>query len=139
MSTALEVFEWDGQGYKPLVFSQGWQVALLNWEPLFDRANLTEIERHNQSDEVFVLLQGRAVLFTRPEGGKLRAVEMNPSEIYNVPRGVWHNLVATQGARFLIIENRDTHIHDTEIRPITTEELQALDAQLPSWAHWTAR
>ena len=130
----LEVYEWAGVGFEPLVFTDGWQAALLNWEPLFDRRNLDEIERHNHTDEVFVLLRGKAVLFTRPDGGALEAVEMEQGKIYNVPAGVWHNLVATRDVSFLIVENRDTHLHDTEIRDITDAELAQLDAQLPRWA-----
>ncbi|MCY4021292.1 MAG: cupin domain-containing protein [Chloroflexi bacterium] len=130
----LETYEWKGQGFEPLVFTDEWQVALLNWEPLFDRVSLDEIERHNHSDEVFVLLRGQAVLFTRPEGGKLQAIEMAPGKIYNVPAGVWHNIVATRDVSFLIVENRDTHLRDTEIRPISPDELAQLDAQMPAWA-----
>ena len=74
MPDVLEIYSWDDEGYSPLVFSDGWQVALLNWEPLFDRANLTEIERHNDTDEVFVLLRGKAVLFVRADDGELQAV-----------------------------------------------------------------
>lgn len=133
----LQEFDWQGEGFAPLVFTERWQAALLNWEPLFDRRNLDEIERHNHSDEVFVLLRGQAVLFTKAEGGDtgpLQAVEMKPGVIYNVPAGIWHNIVATRDVRFLIVENRDTHLHDTEIRTISAGELAALDAQLPAWA-----
>ncbi len=130
----LEIHQWSGEGFKPLMFTEGWQAAILNWEPLFDRPNLNEIERHNLTDEVFVLLRGQAVIFTRPDGGALEAVEMAPGLIYNVPAGVWHNLVATRDVSFLIVENRDTHLHDTEIRPIAADELARLDAQLPAWA-----
>lgn len=130
----LEVYDWEGAGFEPLVFTDNWQAALLNWEPLFDRGNLDEIERHNHTDEVFVLLRGQAALFTRRDGEPLRALEMDSGKIYNVPAGVWHNIVATRDVRFLIVEDRDTHIHDTEIRPITADELAQLDAQLPSWA-----
>lgn len=130
----LEVYDWAGEGFAPLVFTEGWQAALLNWEPLFDRRNLDEIERHNKTDEVFVLLRGQALLFTRPADGALQAVEMKAGTIYNVPAGVWHNLVATRDVSFLIVENRDTHLYDTEIRPITAAELAQLDAQLPDWA-----
>ena len=130
----LEIYDWSGEGFEPLVFTDRWQAALLNWEPLFDRANLDEIERHNHSDEVFVKLRGKAVLFTRPEGGELQAVEMAAGKIYNVPAGVWHNIVATRDVSFLIVENRDTHLHDTEIRPISADELAQLDTQLPLWA-----
>lgn len=130
----LEVYEWSGEGFAPLVFTDGWQAALLNWEPLFDRRNLDEIERHNRTDEVFVLLRGQAALFTRPDGGRLQTAELAPGKIYNVPAGVWHNIVATPDVSFLIVENRDTHLHDTEIRPVTKDELAQLDAQLPGWA-----
>lgn len=130
----LETYLWEGVGFEPLVFTESWQAALLNWEPLFSRHNLDEIERHNHSDEVFVLLRGQAVIFTQADGGPLQAEEMKRGVIYNVPAGVWHNLVATRDVAFLIVENRDTHLHDTEIRPIRPEELAALDAQLPAWA-----
>lgn len=130
----LEVYDWTDEGYRPLVLTHDWQVALLNWEPLFDRSNLDEIERHNHTDEVFVLIQGKAVLFTKEEGDELRAVEMVLHKIYNVPKGVWHNLVASWDVRFIIVEDRDTHLHDTEIRPITSGELAELDVQLPAWA-----
>lgn len=126
----LEVYRWEDQGYKPLVFSDGWQVALLNWEPLFDRENLNEIERHNETDEVFVLLRGWSVLFIRPEDETLEAIDMQPGVIYNVPKSVWHNLVASRDVAFLIVENRDTHLIDTEIRPINADELEMLDDQL---------
>ena len=130
----LETYEWSGEGFEPLVFTENWQAALLNWEPLFDRKNLDEIERHNHTDEVFVLLRGQAVLFTRPEGGALQAVEMAAGKIYKVPAGIWHNIVATRDVSFLIVENRDKHLHDTEVRPISADELAQLDAQLPAWA-----
>ena len=41
----LEVYEWSGVGFEPLVFTERWQAALLNWEPLFDR----EIPRRDRA------------------------------------------------------------------------------------------
>jgi mannose-6-phosphate isomerase-like protein (cupin superfamily) len=131
--SGLEVFRWDEVGYRPLVCSAGWQVALLNWEPPFDDlARLGEIERHNQSDEVFVLLKGRSVLFTLAEDG-LTAVDMAPGVVYNVTAGSWHNLIATRDATWLIVENRETDLHDVEFRQMTAEEKQNLLGRLPDW------
>lgn len=128
----LQIFDWQGVGYRPLVFSHDWQVAILNWEPLFDLDKLSEIERHNQTDEVFILWRGRGALFVAgPEG--LRIEDMRPGVVYNVPRGVWHNLLATPDASWIIVENRDTHLHDTEIRQLTAVEIGQLKANLPSW------
>jgi len=133
MSDLLEVHNYDGDGYMPLVFFDGWQAALLNWEPLFDLANAGEIERHNQTDEVFVLWRGRALIFVS-DGERLQAQEMQPGAIYNVPKGVWHNLLARREASWIIVENRDTHLGDTELRPMTPAEWAQLRLALPAWA-----
>jgi mannose-6-phosphate isomerase-like protein (cupin superfamily) len=128
----LEVLGWEEEGYKPLVFAPGWQVALLNWEPVFDLDRLGEIERHNQTDEVFVLLSGRAVLFVVSAAG-LHVEDMQPGLVYNVRKGVWHNLISTRDASWLIVEDRDTHLHDCEYRELTADERAALFARLPDW------
>lgn len=134
LQDAIQIHTWAGEGYQPLVFSADWMVALLNWEPLFDAANLREIERHAQTDEVFVLLRGRAALFVLTDRG-LELVEMVPGALYNVTRGTWHNLVSTRDAAWVIVEGRDTHLHDTEIRPLSPAELAQLRSLLPEWSH----
>jgi mannose-6-phosphate isomerase-like protein (cupin superfamily) len=132
MDQYLEILNFTEQGYKPLVFSGDWQVAQLNWEPIFGLEHAGEIERHMHSDEVFVLWKGKAILFISTEAG-LQVQEMQPGEIYNVRKGVWHNLLSTREAAWIIVENRDTHLHDTEIRQMTTEEWDSLKANLPTW------
>ena len=129
---ALECHEWNGEGYRPLVFSDDWMVARLNWEPVFDPARLGEIERHMETDEVFVLWQGQAALFVVTEDGA-HLVDMPPGTVYNVARGAWHNLVATRDASWIIVEKRDTHLYDTEIRQMTRAELTQIRALLPEW------
>ncbi len=128
----LQTFEWKGEGYQPLVFTQDWQVALLNWEPVIDADNIGEIERHNQSDEVFVLQSGRAVLFTIRDGD-MQAVDMQAGVLYNVTAASWHNLIASRDASWVIVEKRDTHLNDCEYRQLTTEELLSLKGLLPDW------
>ena len=130
----LEMHQWDQEGYQPLVFFAGWQVALLNWEPVFDLQNLGEIERHCHTDEVFVLLKGKAVLFTIDAEGNLNAEDMLPNTIYNVTQGSWHNLISTRDAAWIIVENRDTHLGDTEFRQMKDGERTLLFSLLPDWA-----
>ncbi|MCE1252192.1 MAG: hypothetical protein LWX83_01450 [Anaerolineae bacterium] len=125
-------FEWKGEGYQPLVFSQDWQVALLNWEAVIDAENIGEIERHNQTDEVFVLQSGRAVLFTICDD-EMQAVDMQAGVLYNVTAASWHNLIATRDASWVIVEKRDTHLYDCEYRRLTADELNKLKGLLPDW------
>ncbi len=128
----LQVYEWNAEGYQPLVFHHDWMVALLNWEPAFDLDKLGEIERHNETDEVFVLQKGHALLITIDEQG-MQLADMTPGVLYNVRQGVWHGLLATRDARWVIVETRDTHLHDCEFRTLRPEEQDLVRAGLPAW------
>ena len=85
---SLEVLSWAETGYRPLVFSADWQVALLNWEPIFDLANVGEIERHNQTDEVFVLVRGRAALFVVTPDGPAGGGDASGGRVQRAGRGL---------------------------------------------------
>ena len=132
MEQYLEILNFTDEGYKPLVFSGDWQVAQLNWEPIFDLEHAGEIERHVHSDEVFVLWKGKAIIFVATEEG-IQVQEMQPGVIYNVRKGVWHNLLSTRDAAWIIVENRDTHLQDTQIRQMTAQEWNILQKNLPRW------
>lgn len=130
----FEAFNYTGPGYAPLLFSSGWQVAILNWEPGMDLNRLHSIEQHKQTDEVFILTCGRAALICREESDFL-IVDMQPGVIYNIKCGIWHNLVASEDASMIIVENRDTHLHDVEIRVLDQMELNQIKAKMPEWVN----
>jgi len=69
------------------------------------------IERHMETDEVFVLLQGNAELII---GKELHRIKMEPFKIYNVPKGVWHHIFTQEGTKLLIVENIDTDDSNSE-------------------------
>jgi len=129
----LEIYEHNIAGYQPLVYSRDWMVALLNHEDIMRLEKALEIERHAQTDEVFILLNGQAALYLVAGDQPLQVVEMKPGSIYNMLKGTWHNLLATEEAKFAIIENRDTDKFDTEIRKLTKIELKQMHGQMPKW------
>jgi ureidoglycolate hydrolase len=131
--STIELFKYEQPGYQPLVFSQDWQVAILNWEPAALVAAITELERHIYTDEVFVLTHGTAALVTSSKEG-LVITEAIPGVIYNVKMGSWHTVIGLLGSSWIIVENRDTHKNDTEMRLLTKEELLSFHEQLPEWA-----
>jgi mannose-6-phosphate isomerase-like protein (cupin superfamily) len=133
MANGIEIYEYHRAGYKPLVYSHDWMVALLNYEDIMGLDKALDIERHVQTDEVFILLRGRAAFYLAAEGQPLQVVELKPGLVYNVIKGTWHNLLATKEAVFAIVENRDTDVFDTEIRPLAGEERQRLLVQAPRW------
>jgi mannose-6-phosphate isomerase-like protein (cupin superfamily) len=130
----MEVYEFTDPGYRPLVYSQDWMVALLNYEGIMGLERALEIERHKKTDEVFILLKGQAAFYLIAGDQPLQIVELKPGLIYNVRAGTWHNLLATPQAVFAIVENRDTDRFDTELRPLSYEERKRMHALVPEWA-----
>ena len=107
----VEILEYNGEGYRPLVDYGGWRVAILRYIDELAAENIKTMERHNETDEVFVLLAGKCVLFLgagTSEIGEIRAVNMLPHKLYNIRRGVFHTHVLSQDATVLIVENQDT-------------------------------
>ena len=63
----LDIIEYGGEVYKRLVNGAKWTLATLNYAERFDEANFAQLERHNQTDETFVLLSGEATLLVGAE------------------------------------------------------------------------
>ncbi len=106
-SRLVEISEYTGEGYRPLVDYGEWRVAILRYVDDLRPENIKTLERHNETDEVFVLLEGRCILFVG-DGDKLEPVDMKPHKLYNVKKGVYHTHALSEDAIVLVVENRDT-------------------------------
>ena len=109
--TLLEVRTHDGPDYKPLIDYQAWRVALMNYTPDLTPDKINRMQKHVETDEVFVLLTGRCILFLG-EGEAtvtaVHAVDMELFKLYNVKKSAWHSHTFSEDARVLIVENRNT-------------------------------
>ena len=125
--TILDIREYNKVGYKALVDYGEWRVAILNYIDELDLDQNPRLERHMETDEVFVLLRGKTVLYM---GGNEKQVKkitpqvMEPGKLYNVKRAAWHNILMSHDASVLLIENKNTSKKNSEyFRP--TPEMQA--------------
>lgn len=109
----LRILEHAGDEYLRLVNNAKWTLACLNYAPRFDERNIRGFERHNLSEETFVLLDGEAKLWMR-DGSTVAKIPLEPKKFYNVGAGVWHNISVTPGSRVLVAENSDTGKDNTE-------------------------
>lgn len=107
----IEIYDYTGKDYQTAMRFGNWRVAYLNHADRFDKANFEKVERHNESDEVFVLLTGKATLII---GEELHEIEMEPHKLYNVPKGVWHHIFTQEDTSVLIVENEDTGDDNSE-------------------------
>jgi ureidoglycolate hydrolase len=118
----VEIREYKGAGFQPLIHFGDWRVAILRWEQGLQPQKIEHMERHTQTDEVFVLLEGQATLIL---GGKDAIVNgaypyvMECGKLYNVKQDVWHTILLSRDASILIVEDRDTGKENTEFCDLT--------------------
>ena len=109
--TLLEIRSYTGEGYRPLIDFGAWRVAILRYIDELLPERLTHMQRHDETDEVFVLLAGRCILYLGEGGDRvdaIRAIDMEPLKLYNVKRSAWHTHTLSEDATVLIVENCDT-------------------------------
>ena len=136
----LEITTFDGQGYKPLVDFNCWRVAFLRYLDELDPARISFVEKHCETDEVFVLLNGQAVLYVGAGESELTSLSsqvMQPGTLYNVKKDAWHSVVLGRDATILLVENRDTASVNSAYFTLTPEHrqfvLEMARQAIPEW------
>ena len=93
----IETFNIMEKGYHPFLIREGWQLAQLNFMEEQHIDHIAKLDVHLKTDEVFVALEGDAVLIAavlvngEPEF-ELELMEHN--KLYNVPKNTWKMLTA---------------------------------------------
>ncbi len=120
--TLLEIRNHNLDGYKPVIDYANWRVAILNFSDELRPEKITALQRHNETDEVFVLLRGRCILFLGQGDQTITAIngqDMFPHTVYNVKKGAWHSHTLSEDAMVLIVENRDTTYDNSPFCPLS--------------------
>lgn len=111
----MKIGEYEGEGCRRLIDGPSWTVAVINYAPRFDAANFVRMERHLRTDEVFVLISGKATLVV---GDSANLLEMEPAKAYTIESGEWHHVFVSRDAKLLVVENSDTSPANTEYRNV---------------------
>ena len=123
----LEIREHEGEGYRALVDYGSWRVAILRFEDGLLPGQHTSMERHLQTDEVFVLTKGAGILIlggNAREIGELTLHVMEIGKIYNIKKDAWHTLALSRDGAVLIVEDKDTGDDNSEYMSISEERRQ---------------
>lgn len=125
----IDIIKISQEGYTPLVDYQTWRVAVLTFCDDVRADRLSSMQRHLETDEVFVLLEGSCVLISggngeRPE--EVECVKMEKNQLYNVKKGVWHTHALDEKGSVLIIENQDTCDKNSPTELLNREQIEAI-------------
>ncbi len=119
--------EHDGEGLARVYENGAWMVGLKNYKPANDARLFNEIERHRQSDELFLLLAGSCVLLSAFEqNGALNfeAQAMRAGLLSVIPAGLWHTTITEPGSRLALIEDPNTGPANSDVRVLSAAELE---------------
>ena len=125
----IDVTSYQGEGYLPMIDFMTWRVAILRYCEELEVQNLTTMQKHDETDEVFVLLEGNCTLFSGGKGDTIQeidAIMMKPLQLYNVKQGVWHTHTLDHNATVLIIENQDTSDLNSPKEMLTAAQLEQI-------------
>ena len=137
----LEIREFTGPGYLPVIDFSTWRVAILNYIDEIHPEQIIKMERHNETDEVFVLIKGQGLLFLGEGDQSVEQIHeqvLEPGKIYNVKRSVWHSVVLSRDGSVLIVENRNTSTANSNYFSIDAQQRNQIVAisrrEQPDWA-----
>ena len=132
----LDIYHSDENGFLPLLITDKWQVAQITYDESFDINNIKTIDIHFKTDESFFLLKGKAILITaklKNDQFDFTTTLMEPEKIYNVPVLTWHNIALFPETKVLIVENKNSHLEEYEIKELSNNEIDILKEELKKY------
>jgi hypothetical protein len=129
----IESFYEKENGYFPFFIREHWQVAQLNYLPYLSFTTIDKLEQHQQTDEIFVLTKGMAVLIAATidsNGLSFECTRMKHGVTYNIPASAWHTIAMDEAAEVIIVEKSNTHLNDCTYYPLMESDQQKLKEQI---------
>jgi hypothetical protein len=125
----VEIGESFEQKFKPVITLEGWSVAMLRHSKATDCNFFYQVERHNQTNEVFILTKGIAKLIVCENGdkpGPVYIIKMKLNVAYNIPPSVWHHVILSADAHIIIFEKSDTTRENSNYHELDPETLHLI-------------
>lgn len=122
-------YTFAGEGMNRVFENEKWTVGIKNWKPANDVSGINCLERHNETDELFVLTEGSCTLiYANESDGKLvfDSVKMEKNKVYNIPATLWHNTVTNRDTKMILIEDSNTSMENSDILELDALQIKVL-------------
>jgi hypothetical protein len=129
----LEVGHYFDDGYKPVLDFHGWRVAMLRYAEMVDARHLHQVERHRNTNEVFILTAGEADLILCEPGdapGETYVLPMKHNVAYNIPDHGWHHVLMSKDAHIILFERTETSVETSDYAKLTSQQLETIKTKM---------
>ncbi|HZH60147.1 MAG TPA: cupin [Metabacillus sp.] len=129
MRMEIKAYEFCAEGMNRVYENEKWTVGVKNWKQANDITGIDCLERHNQTDELFVLLSGKCDMIFANEtsnGLKLEVLKMEPFKVYNIPATLWHNTITQKDTKLILIEDSSTSMENSDILQLNEQQIMKI-------------
>lgn len=130
----VEEASFFGDGYQPILDFHGWRVAVLRYMDDLRPEALRQVERHRETNEVFILTEGQADLIIAAggdtPGDEVYVFPMELNVAYNIQDGVWHHCVLSEDAHIVLFERTNTSAENSDYAALTPKQIKTIRERL---------
>lgn len=122
----VDVFMHDGEGISWVYKNKKWVLCIKNWKPDNDINGIHCLEIHHETDEQFILLNGKAILLVADRNNDkfdVEMIEMEPLKVYNVPQNTWFYTITQKDTKMVYVQDAGTSIENSEFCDLSESEL----------------
>ena len=105
-------------GFGTVVKNARFKCAFITHSSAYGFGKVDQMKRHNNTDEIFVLLSGKAIILLL-ENERFAEYVLEQGSAYNVKQGTWHYLAVSEDARVFVTESADTDGTNTDVLSLT--------------------
>lgn len=125
------------QTYKSVLEFDGWKVGMLRYFDDVDVNYICRVERHWNTNEVFILTAGKTdlILFEGDAADpsprdQFHVIPMELNVAYDIQKSVWHHVVMSEDAHIIIFERSETGPETTDFAELSHEVICAIREKL---------
>jgi hypothetical protein len=129
----LELGQYFDDGYEPVLDFHGWRVAMLRYAEMVDANYLHQVERHRNTNEVFILTAGEADLILCDPGDvpqNAYVLPMKHNVAYNIPGYGWHHVIMSRDAHIILFERTETSAETSDYAALNASQLRIIHNSL---------
>lgn len=120
----LTTFKPNKSGFDAFISNEDFKCAFITAHSQYSFGRIKLIKRHNDSDEIYVLLKGKARVVTADSlEGDFCKTDLVPNIAYNVVKTTWHYLAVSDDAVIFVAESG-------KVSPINTDTEDIFDKNI---------
>lgn len=111
-------------GFQLACVNESFKCAWIKHGSQYSYGRVGVLKRHNESDEVFTLVSGKASLLTADtDGNEYTTRQLQQGVAYCVEAGTWHHLAVSEDALVFVVENSGVSRENTDAVSVEEQNL----------------